>query len=307
MITDRLIKSIQDMGAPIVVGLDPRLDQIPEYIKNAHFAEHGRTPQAVAEIFFAFNKKIIDAIHDIVPAVKPQIAMYEQFGGAGLECYFRTIEYAQAKRMFVIGDVKRSDIASTAEAYSEAHLGRLSIDGESREVKTANFITLSPYMGYDNIEPYLENVRKYDKGLFVLVKTSNKSSRDIQDVMMADGKPLYTHVGALVSEWGKPLIGETGYSAIGAVVGATHPEEALALRKALPHTFFLVPGYGAQGGSGKDLAGLWDGDKYGAIVNSSRGITGAYLSKDFKGGERHFDNAAREAALAMKDDLRAFM
>jgi len=307
MIIDRLIKKIQSTGAPIVVGLDPRLDQIPEYIKKAAFAEYGRTQKAVAEIFFAFNKKIIDALHDIVPAVKPQIAMYEQFGGPGLECYFHTVEYAQSKRMFVIGDVKRSDIASTAEAYSEAHIGRPSIDGESLEVKTANFITLSPYMGYDNIEPYLENMKKYDKGLFVLVKTSNKSSRDIQDVQMADGKPLYTHVGALVSEWGRPLIGKTGYSVIGAVVGATHPEEALALRKAMPHTFFLVPGYGAQGGSGKDLAGLWDGDKYGAIVNSSRGIIGAYLSDKFKCDEKEFDRAAREAALDMKDDLRAFI
>lgn len=306
MLTDRLIKRIQETRAPIVVGLDPRLGQIPGYIKEEFFGELGRTPEAVADIFFAFNKGIIDAIFDIVPAVKPQIAMYEQYGTAGLSCYTRTIEYAQSKRLFVIGDVKRSDIASTAEAYSEAHLGRLNIAGEIHDAPTANFITLSPYMGFDNIEPYLANCREFDKGLFVLVKTSNASSRDIQDVLMQNGEPLYTHVGGLVSKWGEAMIGETGYSSIGAVVGATHPEEAAALRKIMPHTFFLVPGYGAQGGSGKDLAGLWDGENYGMIVNSSRGITGAYQSGKFQATEKDFAQAAREAVFEMKADLEKY-
>ncbi|MCL2577119.1 MAG: orotidine-5'-phosphate decarboxylase [Defluviitaleaceae bacterium] len=307
MLTDSLIKKIQETRAPIVVGLDPRLGQIPEYIKETIFAEMGRTPQAVAEIFYVFNKGIIDKIHDIVPAVKPQIAMYEMYGAAGLDAYTRTIEYAQSKRLFVIGDVKRSDIASTAEAYSTAHIGQLNIAGEIQDRATANFITLSPYMGFDNIEPYLADCREFDKGLFVLVKTSNTSSRDIQDVLTNDGKPIYAHVGELVSKWGEPLIGEMGYSAIGAVVGATHPDEAVQLRKIMPHTFFLVPGYGAQGGSGKDLKGLWNGEKYGMIVNSSRGITGAYASGKFATNEKEFALAAREAVLDMKADLEAYM
>jgi orotidine-5'-phosphate decarboxylase len=307
MLSDRLIKRIQETRAPIVVGLDPRLGQIPEFIKETIFAEMGRTPEAVAEIFYVFNKGIIDKIHDLVPAVKPQIAMYEQYGAAGLESYSRTIAYAKTKGLFVIGDVKRGDIASTAEAYSAWHIGRVNIAGEVQDVSTADFITVNPYMGFDSVEPYLADCREFDKGLFVLVKTSNAGSRDIQDVQTAGGKPLYSHVGELVSKWGEPLVGEMGYSAIGAVVGATHPEEAVQLRKAMPHTFFLVPGYGAQGGSGKDLAGLWDGDKYGAIVNSSRGITGAYATGKFAAPEKDFALAAREAVLDMKADLEAYM
>ncbi|MCL2198099.1 MAG: orotidine-5'-phosphate decarboxylase [Defluviitaleaceae bacterium] len=307
MLTDRLIKKIQETRAPIVVGLDPRLGQIPEYMKEVIFAEQGKTMQAVADIFFAFNKGIIDEIHDLVPAVKPQIAMYEQYGAAGLECYFRTIEYAQSKRLFVIGDIKRGDIASTAEAYSEIHLGQVNIAGEIAVTHTANYVTINPYMGYDSVEPYLSDCKKYDKGLFVLVKTSNKASKDIQDLLMQNGQPLYEQVGGLVSKWGEPLIGEMGYSAIGAVVGATHPQEALTLRKSMPHTFFLIPGYGAQGGNGKDLAGLWDGERYGAIVNSSRGITGAYQSGKFATVEKNFAKAAREAVLEMKKDLEAYM
>ncbi|MCL1864078.1 MAG: orotidine-5'-phosphate decarboxylase [Defluviitaleaceae bacterium] len=282
MLIDRLITKIQETRAPIVVGLDPRLDQIP------------------ADTFFEFNKGIIDEIYDIVPAVKPQIAMYERHGISGLECYFRTIEYAQSKGLIVIADIKRGDIASTAEAYSEAHLG-------SSAHATADFVTINPYMGYDSVEPYFSDCKKHDKGLFILVKTSNKGSRDIQDLPMQNGQPLYMHVGELVSKWGEPLMGEMGYSALGAVVGATHPQEALTLRKSMPHTFFLVPGYGAQGGSGSDLAGLWAGDRYGAIVNSSRGITSAYQTKKFAASEKDYAKAAREAVLDMKKDLEAYM
>ncbi|MCL2388328.1 MAG: orotidine-5'-phosphate decarboxylase [Defluviitaleaceae bacterium] len=307
MLIDRLVKRIQKTSAPIVVGLDPRLGQVPSHIKEKIFAKQGRTSQAVADIFFAFNKEIIDNIYDIVPAVKPQIAMYEQYGHEGFECYMRTIEYAQSKRLFVIGDVKRGDIASSAEAYSAGHIGRLNIAGENIETATANFITINPYMGQDSVEPYLEDCRAHDKGLFVLVKTSNAGSKDIQDLPMQNGKPLYSHVGELVSKWGEHLIGESGYSAVGAVVGATHPEEAAELRKAMPHTFFLVPGYGAQGGSGKDLKSLWQGDKYGAIINSSRGITAAYQSGKFTTSEKDFAIAAREAVLEMKADLMAYM
>ena len=307
MLIVRLIAKIKKMSAPIVVGLDPRLGQIPGYVKEEIFATHGRTPKAVAEIFYAFNKEIIDAIFETVPAVKPQIAMYEQYGVEGMDCYARTVAYAHSKRMFVIGDIKRGDIATTAEAYSTGHIGRLNIAGENHDSEKANFITLNPYMGYDSIEPYLSDCREHDKGLFVLVKTSNPGSRDIQDVLTQDGKPLYAHVGGLVSKWGETFIGESGYSSIGAVVGATHPDEAVELRRLMPHTFFLVPGYGAQGGSGKDLQNLWDGDKYGAIVNSSRGITGAYQSGKYSASEREFALAAKEAVLDMKKDLLAYM
>lgn len=300
MIIDRLVRRVRELSAPIVVGLDPRLGQIPDYIKEAIFAEQGRTPEAVAEIFYVFAKGIIDRVCDLVPAVKPQIAMYEAYGPAGLAAYARTVAYAKAMGLIVIGDVKRGDIASTAEAYSMWHLGQPEV---SEPAPTADFITVNPYMGGDSITPYLADCRDHDKGLFVLVKTSNAGSRDIQDVATQSGQPLYEHVGGLVSRWGEPFIGEEGYSAIGAVVGATHPEEAVKLREQMPHTFFLVPGYGAQGGSGADLRALLDGDKPGAIVNNSRGIIFAYKSGKFATNEANYANAAREAVLDMRRDL----
>jgi len=310
MIIDRLVTKIRDLSAPIVVGLDPRPEQIPSHIKDETFAREGRTPRAVAEAFLLFNKGIIDQIYDIVPAVKPQIAMYEQLGPIGIDAYFRTIRYAKEKGLIVIGDIKRGDIASTAEAYSTAHIGKLNIEGTDAanpEYSSADFITINPYMGFDSISPYIDDCKNHDKGLFILVKTSNPGSRDVQDVVTEGGKPVYAHVGALVSEWGKDFVGEWGYSMIGAVVGATHPEESAELRKAMPHTFFLVPGYGAQGGSGKDLEGIWDGDKYGAIVNSSRGITGAYQTKKFGAPDKDFALSARAAVIDMKTDLGGFI
>ncbi|MCL2356246.1 MAG: orotidine-5'-phosphate decarboxylase [Defluviitaleaceae bacterium] len=325
---DTLIKKIRET-APIVVGLDPRLEHIPESLKRKKYIEaekeftEDRVPfilNVAAECIYEFNKGIIDAVCDIVPAVKPQIAMYEQYGSEGIRCYERTVWCAKSKGLIVIGDVKRGDIASTAEAYSTGHLGswRTQITGlldgavssgaELHEFQhKPDFITLAPYMGADSIEPYFANMRAHDKGIFVLVKTSNPGSRDIQDLILQNGKPLYEHVGGLVEAWGADFIGESGYSAVGAVVGATHPDEAARLRKIMPHTFFLVPGYGAQGGSGKDLAGLWDEKNFGMIVNSSRGITGAYLSGEFKRDEKDFAAAARDAALAMKRDLEAYM
>ncbi|MCL2456012.1 MAG: orotidine-5'-phosphate decarboxylase [Defluviitaleaceae bacterium] len=305
MLVDRLISRIQKT-APIVVGLDPRLSQIPAFLKEEIFETRGKNCESVAEIFFAFNKKIIDQIFDIVPAVKPQIAMYEQFGAAGIACYEKTIAYAQSKHLFVIGDIKRGDIASSAEAYSAAHLGILSIDDEIFSRAAADFVTINPYMGGDSIAPFLDDCRAHDKGIFVLVKTSNAGSRDIQDLVMQNGKNIYSHVGELVSKWGEPFVGEKGFSVVGAVVGATHPDEAAELRKLMPHTFFLVPGYGAQGGGGKDLQNLWCGENFGAIVNSSRGITGAYLSGKFASCEKDFALAAREAALDMKADLARY-
>jgi len=308
VLIDRLIQKIKHLNAPIVVGLDPRLSQIPRYIKEAVYKAKGKTPEAAAEIIYTFNQAIIDNVHDIVPAVKPQIAMYEQFGAEGVACYFKTVDYAKSKGLIVIGDIKRSDIASTAEAYSNAHIGTVDMeDNDKIIISQTDFVTVNPYMGYDSIEPYLKDCVAYDKGLFVLVKTSNPSSSQIQDLKAADGRPVYAHMGDLVSEWGRGLIGESGFSNIGAVVGATHPAEGKALREALPHTFFLVPGYGAQGGKAADLAGMLNKDGLGIIVNNSRGITGAYQSEKYKTDEKNFAKAARAAVIDMRADLKAHM
>ena len=306
MLIDRLIERIKQLNAPIVVGLDPRLGQIPGYIKEAVYEAQEKTPEAAAEIIYTFNQAIIDSIHDIVPAVKPQIAMYEQFGAAGIACYFKTVAYAKSKGLIVIGDIKRGDIASTAEAYSNVHIGAVDIEGEKFTSQT-DFITVNPYMGYDSIQPYLSDCKEYDRGLFVLVKTSNPSSSQIQDLHAADGRPVYAHVSELVSQWGRGLIGNSGFSNIGAVVGATHPAEGKTLREKMPHTFFLVPGYGAQGGKASDLVGMLNNDGLGIIVNNSRGITGAYQSEKYKADDKDFAKAARVAALDMKADLEAHL
>jgi len=306
MLIDRLIGKITALSAPIVVGLDPRLDQIPGHIFEEAATNWSDSLNIASEAIFKFNKAIIDQICDIVPAVKPQIAMYEQFGPAGFFSYLQTVEYAKAKGLIVIGDVKRGDIASTAEAYSNAHIGRVTIKGNDIEIASVDFITINPYMGFDSVEPYLADCTQHDKGLFILVKTSNKGSKDIQDMLLANNNPLYTHVGELVETWGADFIGTSGYSSIGAVVGATHPSEAVELRKAMPHTFFLVPGYGAQGGSGKDLKDLW-AKNYGVIVNNSRGITGAYQTDKYKCNEKDFAKASRQAVLDMKADLEVYI
>lgn len=306
MLIDRLVNRISELGAPIVVGLDPRLDQIPYHImEEAHSNRWGKL-QAAGEALWTFNKAIIDYIFDIVPAVKPQIAMYEQFGAPGLHAYIRTVDYAKSKGLIVIGDIKRGDIASTAVAYSNMHIGKVSFEDGDLTVCNTDFITVNPYMGSDSIEPYFTDCKKHDKGLFVLVKTSNKGSSDIQDMILQNGKPLYAHVGELVSGWGADFVGESGFSSIGAVVGATHPDEAVELRKLMPHTFFLVPGYGAQGGTGKDLQKLWT-KNYGAIVNNSRGIINAYNTDKYRVHDTEFALASRQAALDMKADLEAYM
>ncbi|MBQ4347063.1 MAG: orotidine-5'-phosphate decarboxylase [Firmicutes bacterium] len=302
MITDILIDKILEKENPSVVGLDPRPEYIPQSIFDICIAEYGKTAAAVAEAYLRFNIGIIEAVADIVPAVKPQIAMYEQFGPEGLIAYVRTVDYARQKGLVVIGDVKRGDIASTAEAYSDAHLGTSSIlGGEPFAAFDTDYITINPYMGYDSIEPYLENCKARDKGLFILVKTSNPGSSDFQDLKVGD-KALYQIVGESVEKWGEPLRGRHGYSALGAVVGATHPKEAAILREAMPHTFFLVPGYGAQGAGADDIRFSFDKNGLGAIVNSSRGIIAAH-KKDPKFSDDNFADAAREAALAMKADL----
>lgn len=301
---DRLIKKIEELQNPTVIGLDPRLDFIPTYIKEKAYETHGKTPKAAAKAFLDFNKEIIDAVYDLVPAVKPQIAMYEQYGAEGIQAYIDTIAYAKEKNLIVIGDIKRSDIASTAKAYADGHIGRVMIEEESYSIYQEDTITLNPYLGYDSIEPYLSHCRKYQKGLFILVKTSNPNSGEIQDLDIG-GEKLYERVGRMVEQWGGELIGEKGYSAIGAVVGATHPQQAEKLRSIMPNTYFLVPGYGAQGATAEDLRGYFNRDGLGAIINSSRGIISAYLKEPYcrQYKEREFSLAARAAVIDMKKDL----
>lgn len=306
MIIDRLIDKIRQTGNPTVVGLDPRLSYIPGFIINAKYEKYGHTMKAAAKAMYSFNKKIIDEVYDLIPAVKPQIAMYERYGIEGLKAYVKTVEYAKKKGLIVIGDIKRSDIASTAEAYSDGHIGEVQVCGNRFMPFNQDFITLNPYLGSDSITPFLKDCKEYERGLFVLAKTSNPNSGEIQDLIV-DGMPLYEKVGTLISKWGEELIGENGFSEVGAVVGATHPEQAERLRKLMPHTFFLVPGYGAQGGRAEDLAVCFNKDGIGAIVNSSRGIIAAHMKEEYKdsfNGEEQFAKAARQAVINMKNDLR---
>ena len=299
---DRLIKGIETTQNPTVVGLDPTYAMIPNYLAEKMFEKHGKTPKAVAKMFLEFNKKIIDNIHDLIPAIKPQIAMYEQYGLAGIKTYIKTIEYAKSKGLIVIGDIKRGDIASTAAAYA-GHIGLTDIGGESFDIWGTDAVTLNPYMGYDGIEPFIRNCNEHDKGLFILVKTSNPHGGQIQDLVVGEDQgKVYEKVAKLVASWGEESMGELGYSKIGAVVGATYPEEAAKIRKLMPNTYFLVPGYGAQGAGAEKLKGYFNQDGLGAIVNSSRGIIAAYKNNgDYH--ERDFAKAARDAVIVMREDL----
>ncbi|MDD7769825.1 orotidine-5'-phosphate decarboxylase [Suipraeoptans intestinalis] len=300
---DQLIKKIQETEAPIVVGLDPMLDYVPERLKREAFAKFGETLAGAGEAIWEFNRGIIDQIWDVVPAVKPQIAMYEQFGIPGLEAFQKTAAYAKEKGLLVIGDIKRGDIGSTSLAYAVGHLGKVKVGSREYAPFTEDFVTVNPYLGSDGIRPFLDVCKAEKKGIFVLVKTSNPSSGEFQDRQI-EGRPLYEWVGEQVSRWGEELMGES-YSYVGAVVGATYPEIGKSLRKLMPNTFILVPGYGAQGGSGKDLKAFFNEDGLGAIVNSSRGIIAAYRQASYASfGEEGYAGAARQAALDMKADLR---
>ena len=299
----RLIDGICAKGAPVVVGLDPNLSFIPAaLIENAKEAAEGDLPEyfekenvIAAEAVWQFNKAITDAIYDIVPAVKPQIAMYEQFGIPGMIAYKKTVDYCRSKGLIVIGDIKRGDIGSTSEAYARGHLAGKAFD--------VDFATVNPYLGTDGVKPFIKICKEHDKGIFVLVKTSNPSSGEFQDVLTGDGRAVYELVGRKVREWGEDCM-EGVYSNVGAVVGATYPEQAAVLRKLMPHTFILAPGYGAQGATAADLSGFFDADGLGAIVNSSRGIIAAYKKDAYaKYGESGFADAARAAALDMIEDL----
>lgn len=302
---DQLIKLIVNTGAPIVVGLDPMMKFIPEHIQKAAFEEKGETLEGAAEAVWLFNKEIIDNIYDLIPAVKPQIAMYEQFGIPGLAAFQRTVNYCKEKGLIVIGDIKRGDIGSTSAAYAAAHLGKVQVGANVYAGFGEDFVTVNPYFGIDGVQPFIDVCREEKKGLFLLVKTSNPSSGEFQDRLI-DGRPLYEHVGEKVAAWGEQIIGTEGYSYVGAVVGATYPEQGKVLRKLMPHSFILVPGYGAQGASGKDLVHFFDAQGLGAIVNSSRGIIAAYQNEKYqKFGAEHFAEASRQAVIDMREDIDA--
>ena len=271
---DRLIQKIKETGTPIVVGLDPQLGFIPDSVKSAAFREYGETLEGAAEALLRFNMEIVDAVHDLIPAVKPQIAMYERYGLPGLQAFYRTVEYCRDRDLVVIGDVKRGDIGSTSAAYADAHLGSVAV-GEQRFVPFGeDFATVNPYLGSDGVLPFVKVCKEEDRGIFVLVKTSNRTE------------------------------GRYGYTEVGAVVGATYPEMGAVLRKLMPKAYILVPGYGAQGGTGRDLVPFFNADGLGAVVNSSRGILAAWTKETYASyGENGFGAAARAAVLDMKKDI----
>ncbi len=304
MSMDTLIQRIVQTQNPTVVGLDPMLEYIPEHIVSEAFAKAGEGLAGAAEAVWRFNTEIIDAICDIVPAVKPQAAYYERLGWQGVRILYETIAYAHKKGMYVITDGKRNDIGSTMEAYAAAHLGRVKLGQKECEPFGADALTVNGYLGSDGIKPLLAICREYDKGIFVLVKTSNPSSGELQDRLI-DTKPVYEVMGGMCEAWGQEVMGRHGYSAVGAVVGATYPDQLRALREKLPHTFFLVPGYGAQGGGAADVAGAFDRRGLGAVINNSRGIITAW--KKTPDGVRDHTKAARQAALAMKEDILSYL
>ena len=299
---NKLISNIRKTNAPIVVGLDPMLNYIPEHIQKKAFAEFGETLEGAAEAIWQYNKGIVDATFDLIPAVKPQIAMYEQFGIPGLIVYKKTVEYCKSKDLVVIGDIKRGDIGSTSAAYAVGHLGQVQVGSKKYAGFDEDFATVNPYLGSDGVKPFMDVCKEEKKGIFVLVKTSNPSSGEFQDRVI-DGRPLYELVGEKVAQWGDELMGD-GYSYVGAVVGATYPEMGKVLRKIMPKTFILVPGYGAQGGKGADLVHFFNEDGLGAIVNSSRGIIAAYKQEKYKEfGAENYADASRAAVKDMIADI----
>lgn len=297
-----LVNKISTLNAPIVVGLDPMLNYVPEHIKKAAFEQYGETLEGAAEAIWQFNKGIVDATYDLIPAVKPQIAMYEQFGIPGLAAFAKTCEYCKSKGLVVIGDIKRGDIGSTSSAYAVGHIGKVQVGSNTYSGFSEDFVTVNPYLGSDGIKPFIEVCKEENKGIFVLVKTSNPSSGEFQD-QLVNGTPLYELVAKKVVEWGEECMGDT-YSNVGCVVGATYPEMGKVLRKLMPKTYILVPGYGAQGGKAEDLVHYFNEDGLGAIVNSSRGIIAAYKQEQYaKFGEANYADASRQAVVDMIEDI----
>ena len=300
---NQLVANIKKTGAPIVVGLDPTLNYIPEQVQKKAFAEYGETLEGAAEAIWQFNKEIVDKTYDLIPAVKPQIAMYEQFGLPGLAAFKKTVDYCKEKGLVVIGDIKRGDIGSTSAAYAVGHIGKVKVGSKTYAPFDEDFVTVNPYLGSDGVNPFLDVCKEEKKGIFVLVKTSNPSSGEFQDQKI-DGRPLYELVGEKVAAWGSEVMGDE-YSYVGAVVGATYPEMGKVLRKVMPKAYILVPGYGAQGGKGKDLVHFFNEDGLGAIVNSSRGIIAAYKQEQYaKFGAENFGDASRAAVETMIADIK---
>lgn len=302
----QLIEKIQKTKAPICVGLDPMLSYVPEHIQAAAFEQYGETLEGAAEAIWQFNKEIVDHTFDLIPAVKPQIAMYEQFGIEGLKVYKRTVDYCKEKGLVVIGDAKRGDIGSTSAAYATGHIGSVQVGSKTYSGFDTDFLTVNPYLGTDGVKPFVDVCNSHDRGLFVLVKTSNPSSGEFQDRLI-DGRPLYEWVAEKVVEWGNVSM-DGDYSNVGAVVGATYPEMSRILRNLMPHTYFLVPGYGAQGGTAEDLKHCFNKDGLGAVVNSSRGIIAAYKQEKYKKfGTEHFAEASRQAVMDMVADINSVL
>lgn len=302
----QLIEKIQKTKAPICVGLDPMLSYVPEHIQAAAFEQYGETLEGAAEAIWQFNKEIVDHTFDLIPAVKPQIAMYEQFGIEGLKVYKRTVDYCKEKGLVVIGDAKRGDIGSTSAAYATGHIGSVHVGSKTYSGFDTDFLTVNPYLGTDGVKPFVDVCNSHDRGLFVLVKTSNPSSGEFQDRLI-DGRPLYEWVAEKVVEWGNASM-DGDYSNVGAVVGATYPEMSRILRNLMPHTYFLVPGYGAQGGTAEDLKHCFNKDGLGAVVNSSRGIIAAYKQEKYKKfGTEHFAEASRQAVMDMVADINSVL
>jgi len=304
MSIDILIDKIKAKNNPSVAGLDPKVDYVPKYIREKCYNEYGINLRGAAEAIWEYNKGLIDALYDVVPAVKPQSAYYEMYGLVGEEVLSRTINYAKEKGLYVILDVKRNDIGTTAEAYSKAYIGKVEIEGKFFDAVGSDCVTVNPYLGTDGIMPFVKDCKEYGKSIFVLVKTSNPSSGELQDLKI-DGGEFFEKTADLVNKWGEEVIGKSGYSSVGAVVGATYPTQAAKLRKLMPKSYFLVPGYGAQGGSAKDVAHSFNDDGLGAIVNSSRGIICAYKKGDYK--EEDFALAARNEAIRMKNELNSII
>lgn len=299
---NKLVAEIQKKDAPVVVGLDPMLGYVPEHLTKKAFEEFGETLEGAAEAIWQYNKGIVDAVYDLIPAVKPQIAMYEQFGIPGMTAFKKTVDYCKEKGLVVIGDIKRGDIGSTSTAYAVGHLGKVAVGSKQYYGFDEDFVTVNPYLGSDGVNPFIDVCKEEKKGIFVLVKTSNPSSGEFQDRLI-DGRPLYELVGEKVAEWGSQCMGED-YSYVGCVVGATYPEMGKILRKIMPKTYILVPGYGAQGGKASDLAPYFNKDGLGAIVNSSRGIICAYKQEKYaKFGAENYAEASRQAVIDMIRDI----
>jgi len=300
---DKLIKKIKQTNNPTVMGLDPRYEMLPRCVTS----KYAKSLEGVAKAIVEYNKTLIDNTYDIIPAIKPQIAFYEMFGIPGMEAFQETCRYAKEKGMVVIADIKRGDIGSTAKGYSNAYLGKTPIGEKEESIFDVDFVTVNPYMGTDCVKPFIEDCKKYEKGIFLLVKTSNPSSGELQDLKLENKKEVYLQIAELVEKWGETLRGEYGYSSIAAVVGATYPKQLEQIRKVAPHTYFLIPGYGAQGGKAQDIALGFDENGLGGIVNASRSLMCAYQSDRWKNQytEQEYAKATRAEAVRMKEDLMA--